>query len=99
MQTNPHFLMNSLNIIYNLAKNKNTNLIQDMSLCLVEYYRYITQSDRPLVTIREELSHVQNYLHIQEMRFSGKFSSSFIINGKLLDAYLPPMTVQILWKM
>ena len=28
MQTNPHFLMNSLNIIYNLAKNKNTNLIQ-----------------------------------------------------------------------
>ncbi len=95
MQTNPHFLMNSLNIIYNLAKNKNTNLIQDMSLCLVEYYRYITQSDRPLVTIREELSHVQNYLHIQEMRFSGKFSSSFIINGKLLDAYLPPMTVQI----
>ncbi|HZG74762.1 MAG TPA: histidine kinase, partial [Paenibacillus sp.] len=49
LQINPHFFMNSLNILYHLAQGKQYQLIQEMTLCLVHYFRYTFQNDRPLV--------------------------------------------------
>jgi two-component system sensor histidine kinase YesM len=74
MQVNPHFFLNSLNIIYNLAKVKNYSLIMEMSLSLIRYFRFLFRSNISLVKLKEELDHTRNYLGIQSMRFLDKMS-------------------------
>ena len=41
LQVNPHMLLNSYNMIYALAQSKNYEVIQDYTLCLVDYFRYV----------------------------------------------------------
>ncbi len=38
LQVNPHFFLNTLNIIYNLAKVKNYELILDMTMSLIRIF-------------------------------------------------------------
>ncbi|MBR3643995.1 MAG: histidine kinase, partial [Parasporobacterium sp.] len=38
LQVNPHMLLNSYNMIYALAESKNYPVIQDYTLCLVDYF-------------------------------------------------------------
>ena len=69
LQINPHFLFNSLNIVYHLASVKNLALIQEMILCLVQYFRFMFRSNSHFVSLSDELDHTRNYLTIQQMRF------------------------------
>lgn len=95
LQINPHFFMNSLNILYHLAQAKQYGLIQEMTLCLVHYFRYMFQSNnQPLVMLRDELKHIQNYLHIQELRLPGQFKSELHVPDYLLDTPVPPLMLQ-----
>lgn len=45
LQINPHFLLNSINVIYNLAQLKNYTVIQAMCLNLVKYFRFTTKNE------------------------------------------------------
>lgn len=95
LQINPHFFMNSLNILYHLAQVKQYGLIQEMTLCLVHYFRYLFQSNnQPLVMLRDELQHIRNYLHIQELRLPGQFKSEIQVPDYLLDTAVPPLMMQ-----
>ncbi len=69
LQINPHFFMNSLNIIYNLALVKNYALIQEMAISLVQYFRYMFRSNLTFLPLKDELQHIRNYIRIQELRF------------------------------
>jgi two-component system sensor histidine kinase YesM len=71
-QINPHFYMNSLNIIYNLAALRDTEAVKKMSLHLADYFRFITRTNSDTITLGEELSHIGNYITIQQMRFPDK---------------------------
>lgn len=95
LQINPHFFMNSLNIIYHLAQARQYELIQEMTLCLVHYFRYMFQSNnQPFVLLRDELQHIRNYLHIQELRLPGQFKSEMHVPEYLLDTPVPPLMLQ-----
>lgn len=69
LQIKPHFFLNSLNIIYNLALTKNFREILEMSRCLMDYFRYTFRSSDSLVPVDEELQHMKNYSHYQELRY------------------------------
>lgn len=71
-QINPHFYMNSLNIIYNLAALQDTESVKKMSLHLADYFRFIMRTNSDTITLGEELSHIGNYITIQQMRFPDK---------------------------
>lgn len=94
LQVNPHFFMNSLNIIYRLSQAGKVSLIQEMSLCLIKYFRYMFRNDTIFVQLKDELEHVQNYLRIQEMRLPGCFSYSIDVPEFLLNTPIPPLTIQ-----
>jgi len=94
LQINPHFFMNSLNIIYNLALVKNYGLIQEMALSLVQYFRYMFRSNLTFVPLKDELQHVRNYIRIQELRFPGKLVFEVSAPDFLLDTRIPPLIVQ-----
>lgn len=95
LQINPHFFMNSLNILYHLAQVKRYELIQEMTLCLVQYFRYMFQSNnQALVLLKDELQHTRNYLRIQQLRLPYQFESEIHVPDYLLETPVPPLMLQ-----
>lgn len=94
LQINPHFFLNSLNIIYNLATVRDFAIIQEMTKCLVSYFRFIFQSDGYFVLLRDELSHTRNYLRIQQLRFPQRLTYEIEVGERLLNSPVPPLVIQ-----
>ncbi|SFE53681.1 two-component system, sensor histidine kinase YesM [Paenibacillus catalpae] len=94
LQVNPHFFLNTLNIIYNLAKVKNYDLILEMTMSLIEYFRYMFRSNTSFVPLRDELDHTRNYLKIQSLRFPEKLKWVIHSPEYLSDVPIPPLVIQ-----
>lgn len=94
LQINPHFYLNSLNIVYYLAEDKNYGLIKEMSLSLIEYFRFMFRIQTDFIMLKDEIKHVQNYLRIQEFRFPGNLTYHFSVPASLMDCLVPPLIVQ-----
>ncbi len=89
MQTNPHFYVNSLNVIHSLAEIKNYQLIEEMTRCLSGYYNYIFRKNSKRATIAEEISHIRNYLQIQKIRYAETLDVVMEIDEESRDARIP----------
>jgi two-component system, sensor histidine kinase YesM len=94
LQVNPHFFLNSLNIIYRMAQTGKYDLIQEMSLCLLQYFRYMFRNNSCYVPLKDELHHVRNYIHIQELRFPGNLTCDIIAPDFILNTPVPPLIIQ-----
>src|SRR5690606_15991816 len=94
LQVNPHFFLNSLNIVYNLAKVKNYRLIMEMTRALMLYFRFLFRSNTSFVKLADELEHTRNYLNIQTLRFPDKLSWSVNAPDYLSDIPIPPLVIQ-----
>lgn len=93
LQIKPHFFLNSLNIIYSLALTRDYKLIMDLSKCLTDYFRYIFKSSDSMVLIQEELRHINNYLHIQELRYTTSFYTNLDIEAGLDFTCIPILLI------
>ena len=71
---NPHFLYNSFYHLYRMAKMEDTDGIAEMSLKLSSYYRYITRSAQPVVTLAMEYQNIVDYTEIQTIRFGDRIT-------------------------
>lgn len=94
LQINPHFFLNSLNIVYNLAKVKNFNVIMDMTMSLIRYFRYLFRSNTTFIKLKDELELTRNYLNIQALRFPNKLTWEFDSPEYLSDIPVPPLVIQ-----
>lgn len=94
LQVNPHMLLNYLNMIYSLAKSKNYQCIEDISIHLSGYFRYALYNQKEFSTIREEMAFVSNYMEIQKIRFPDAFSFVFDVEEELLEEEVPTMLIQ-----
>ncbi len=67
-QINPHFLFNSLNVIYALALNKKETT-KDAIVQLSDILRYVIyDSNTERVTLKQEITLLKNYIAFQELR-------------------------------
>ena len=67
-QINPHFLFNSLNVIYAMALEKNENITTAI-VELSDVLRYVIyDSDTERVALKEELKLIKNYISFQKYR-------------------------------
>jgi two-component system, sensor histidine kinase YesM len=94
LQVNPHMLLNSLNMIYSLSQSKNYTLIQNFTLCLVDYFRYTLNQTEKLVKLKDEMKFVDSYLKIQKIRFPNSFTNVFDVEEDLFDKLIPPLLIQ-----
>ncbi|WP_407270061.1 sensor histidine kinase [Radiobacillus sp. PE A8.2] len=94
LQINPHFFLNTLNIIYYLAMDKKSPLIQELSISLIQYFRFMFRSDMDFVSLQEEIKHTVNYLHIQAFRFPDNLSYKVDVPEELFSVSLPPLLIQ-----
>ncbi|REE92770.1 two-component system sensor histidine kinase YesM [Paenibacillus taihuensis] len=94
LQINPHFFLNTLNIIYNLATVKDFAVIQEMTKNLVAYFRFMFRSNSYVVTLQEELAHTRSYLRIQQLRFPDHLTYNVEAEEELLGLSIPPLVIQ-----
>lgn len=94
LQVNPHMLLNSYNMIYSLAQTKNYACIQDYSMYLVEYFRYVLRKNDDFVSIGTELDFIKNYIEIQKIRFPDAFICVYQIEEDCMDAVIPPLLIE-----
>ena len=93
-QINPHFYMNSLNIIYNFAVLEEMESVKKMSLHLADYFRFIMTSNQEMITLREELKHIENYIVIQQLRFPNRLEMNMLDVEPYLDYRITALTIQ-----
>lgn len=67
-QINPHFLYNTLNTISAIAEIENMENIVEITDSISNIFRYNLKGDS-IVTLREEIGHVKDYVQIQKYRF------------------------------
>jgi two-component system sensor histidine kinase YesM len=94
MQINPHFYLNSLNIIYSLAGLKKHELVQKMAEHLADYFRFSIRTDRDFIYLHQEMEHIEHYLEIQKLRFPNKLLFKVSVPESLMTGLLPPLTIQ-----
>ena len=73
-QINPHFLYNTLDIIVWMIENEQKAEAVKAVTALARFFRISLSKGKNVITVRDELEHVRNYLMIQHMRFKNKFS-------------------------
>ncbi|WP_158254406.1 sensor histidine kinase [Tenacibaculum sp. SG-28] len=70
-QINPHFLFNSLNVIYSLSIGKNQQ-VSDAVLQLSDILRYVIYDTDRLTLISKEIELIKNYIAFEKNRHSKK---------------------------
>lgn len=93
-QINPHFLYNTLQVIGGMAVKNGAGDIYKMTQKLALMFRYITNKQGDLVPLREEISHLKNYLYIQQVRFGEKISVQLFVDESINEALVPLLSLQ-----
>ncbi|WP_168735824.1 sensor histidine kinase [Cohnella fermenti] len=93
-QINPHFFMNSLNIVYHLVELKQYPLIKQMIRHLVAYFRFMMNTNDRWIALADEVAHIRNYMDIQMMMYPDKLSFDLQLPEELERTPLPPLLVQ-----
>lgn len=92
-QINPHFLFNTLNNLFGMAIEKEAmNLAESISR-LTNMMRYtIYENQTPFVSLAKEIDYIQNYIHLQELRFTeGEVPINMTIRGEPDAVYIAPL--------
>jgi len=84
-QINPHFLYNTLESIIWLARSKRTDDAVNMVTALTKQFRIALSKGRDIITIGEELEHIENYLTVQQMRYRSRFDYVIRVPESLLS--------------
>ena len=67
-QINPHFLYNTLDTIYMLARINGEETTMKMIQALSKYLRLSLSKGSDIVTVEDELENVKSYMEIQQIR-------------------------------
>jgi two-component system sensor histidine kinase YesM len=71
-QINPHFLYNSLYLLYRMTKAQDYDNSLKFTKYLGDYFRYITKKTGDEVPLMQEWHHLCMYMEIQNIRFSNR---------------------------
>lgn len=93
VQIKPHFYLNCLNIIYNMAQSKRYEEIQKLSMETSKYMRTLFRNGMDFVSVREEMEHLREYLNIQEFRYSHNFTYKITEDEMILDCKILPLII------
>lgn len=94
-QINPHFLYNTLNSIKWMATIQNATGIAEVTTALARLLKNISKGNRSMISLREELELLRDYVLIQNYRYGGMIAVSYSIpDERLLDYAIPKLTLQ-----
>lgn len=94
-QINPHFIYNTLNSIKWMATIQGADGISEMTTSLAKLLKSISKGTSLLVTVREELSLLQDYFTIQSYRYGGTITMEIQVDEEsIYDCRIIKFTLQ-----
>ncbi|MBO7744423.1 sensor histidine kinase [Paenibacillus sp. MWE-103] len=91
---NPHFLYNTLDMIYWMTVVKDEEEIGDAIISLSNILRYSISHQNEFVPVAEDIEQLENYLKIQRMRFENKLAYQVQIDPEIVDIKIPKLLIQ-----
>jgi signal transduction histidine kinase len=93
-QLHPHFLFNTLNSVTALLR-ENPRAAEEMLISLSDLLRLVlSQSNRPMTPLREELRFVELYVEIQQFRFGDRLRYEATVDPDAWDCLVPTLLLQ-----
>jgi len=90
-QTNPHFLFNTLNNIYSLARDK-SDLVPETILRLSKILRYMLyEAGGQYIAIEDELKIMGDYISLEKLRYDDSLRINFNYDVEDMKQALPPL--------
>jgi two-component system LytT family sensor kinase len=90
-QTNPHFLFNTLNNIYSLARDK-SDLAPESILRLSKILRYMLyEAGGAYIAIEQELKIISDYIALEQLRYDDSLRINFNYDIEDMKQALPPL--------
>lgn len=93
-QINPHFLYNTLDTIIWMAEFQDHQKVVDITKALSNYFRLSLNAGEEIVTLRQEIEHVRQYLFIQKERYGVKLEYEIDEPDDIPDIKLPKIVLQ-----
>ena len=93
-QINPHFLYNTLDCINFMARKHKLYEISDMVIALGELMRISIKKDLNIITVKDEIRYIQNYMTIQKIRYKEKLELKIDIYDDIFSIKIPKLILQ-----
>lgn len=71
-QIRPHFFLNAITTVSMMTYQDRGEDIRNYLMRLSTFMRYVITNSATMVTLEEEIEHINNYAQMQEIRFPGK---------------------------
>jgi two-component system, LytTR family, sensor kinase len=90
-QTNPHFLFNTLNNIYSLARDK-SDLAPESILRLSKILRFMLyETGGDFISVEQELKIIGDYIELEKLRYDESLKVNFNYDVEDMKQALPPL--------
>ena len=90
-QTNPHFLFNTLNNIYSLARDK-SDLAPESIMRLSKILRFMLyETGGDYISVEQELKIMDDYIALEKLRYDDSLHINFNHNVEDMKQALPPL--------
>lgn len=90
-QTNPHFLFNTLNNIYSLARDK-SDLAAESILRLSKILRFMLyETGGAFIAIEQEIQIIKDYIDLERLRYDESLRINFNYDIEEMKQSLPPL--------
>lgn len=93
-QIKPHFLYNSLDLIYVSCQMNDYQNAAAVTKSLADFYRGMLSKGAEIISVASEMQNAKDYLVIQKIRFSDLFDYWFEIDDDLSNCKIPKFTIQ-----
>ena len=93
-QIKPHFLYNTLDTISWMARDYDAEDIVRLVDALTNMFRIGLSHRKDIITVKEEITHVSNYLYIQKIRYKDKLNYVIHVDESLYAVEVPKLILQ-----
>lgn len=88
-QIKPHFYLNAITTINNMTYQNKPETIRTYISGLAKHLRYMMNTQSKWTTVEEEISHIRNYVRMQELRFPGSLQEDIHFDPDTAGTQLP----------
>ena len=93
-QIKPHFLYNTLDTISWMARDYDAEDIVRLVDALTNMFHIGLSHGKDIITVKEEITHVSNYLYIQKIRYKDKLNYVIHVDESLYAIEVPKLILQ-----
>lgn len=93
-QIKPHFLYNTLNAISYMALTNEKEVVYDALETLGSFYRHSLSSGDQIITVKQEIKIVKDYIALLKLRHESLFEAHFDISEDVLEHQIIKLLIQ-----